>query len=198
MDRSCDILFDRKCRQEEMATMKAFTCIGLLWLSMLSASSAQAEKFNQLGWYDGLFLHEKTQIPDKTIEGQSDASAASRSLENTTWVMTYFGDVPVPKTGWILYKPDLILTSGRMSGSGGCNRVAGDYKLSGDQLTFGETMVITAIHCPSRLTEMENTFLEALPRVKHWKIEGQQLILLDTEAKQLARFEATPKLSSEL
>ena len=189
-----------RLRQEEMAMMKALTYIGLLWLSLLNVSIAEAEEFNQRGWYDGLFLIEKAQLPDKTIEEQNDASAASRPLENTTWVMTYLGDVPVRKTDWLLMKPILIFSPGvrRMSGSGGCNKVTGDYKLSGDQLTFGETMVITAIHCSSRLVEMEDSFLEALQHVKHWKIEEQQLILVDAEAKQLARFEATPKLSSEL
>ena len=128
------------------------------------------------------------------------SAQAEVTLENTSWEMTYLGDMPVRKTGSMLMRPMLTLTSGarRMSGSGGCNEVRGDYKLSGDQLTFGETMVITVIHCPGRLMEMEKTFLDALQRVKHWKIEGQLLTLLDADGSELARFEAVQRLKREL
>ena len=87
-------------------------------------------------------------------------------------------------------EPHLILNSmtGRATGSGGCNRMTGSYELSGDRLSLGQ-MAGTLMACTEGM-ETERAFLDALGRVKGWRIAGQQLELLDAAGNMVARFEA--------
>jgi heat shock protein HslJ len=78
--------------------------------------------------------------------------------------------------------------TGRATGSGGCNRMTGSYELSGDRLSLGQ-MAGTLMACTEGM-ETERAFLDALGRVKGWRIAGQQLELLDAAGNMVARFEA--------
>ncbi len=78
----------------------------------------------------------------------------------------------------------------RVSGSGGCNRLMGSYKLDGNTLRFG-LMAGTMMACPDSM-ETEKEFVETLPRVTGWRIADAHLELLDAGGAVLARFEARP------
>jgi heat shock protein HslJ len=113
----------------------------------------------------------------------------SISLENTNWKLTDLAGAPV-KSASHEQEAYFVLNSEnhRVSGSGGCNRIMGSYELSGDHLTFSQ-MASTMMACIKGM-DTEKTFLDALGRVKTWKIAGQQLLLSDAEGKVSARFAA--------
>ena len=72
--------------------------------------------------------------------GMSAGSAASRvPLENTYWKLTRLGDAPFNVASQ-RKEPYLIFNSAsrRVSGSGGCNQLAGSYERSGSHLNFGQ------------------------------------------------------------
>jgi heat shock protein HslJ len=123
-----------------------------------------------------------------TVGGQ--AAGARASLEKTEWRLMLLGGAPVtvddPKR-----RPYLVLdpTAHRASGSGGCNRVTGPYQLTGERMTFSH-MASTMMMCPSGM-DMEQRFLKALDETKLWKIEGQELKLMDGEGKVVAVFEVS-------
>jgi len=114
---------------------------------------------------------------------------ATAPLENTYWKLTRLGDVPVTVASQ-QREPHVILTpeSGRVGGSGGCNRLVGSYELHDDKLTFGQ-MAGTMMACPEG-SDTEQAFLEALRQVYTWKIMGQHLELFDAAGTLVARFEA--------
>lgn len=114
---------------------------------------------------------------------------ATESPENTYWKLVHLGDAPVSAASG-LGEPHLILDSEtrRVSGSGGCNRLAGGYELNGDKLGLSK-MAGTLMACAEGM-ETEKAFLEALGRVSRWRMAGQQLELLDAAGKVAARFEA--------
>ena len=119
----------------------------------------------------------------------SVCGTSSVDLENTNWRLKQLGDAPV-KSAAQQEEAYFVLNSEnhRVSGSGGCNRLMGSYELNGDRLTFNQ-MASTMMACTKGM-DTEKKFLDALNRVKTWKIAGQQLLLSDTEGQVIARFSA--------
>ena len=68
--------------------------------------------------------------------------------------------------------------------------MTGPYQLTGNQVTFSH-MASTMMMCPSEM-DLEQRFLKALNETKRWKIEGQELKLMDGEGKVAAVFELGP------
>jgi heat shock protein HslJ len=116
--------------------------------------------------------------------------AANLSLENTYWKLTSLGTTPVPASSGPR-DPHLTLNSAnhRVSGSGGCNQLAGSYQLQGDHLKFGQ-MASTMMACASGM-DTEREFTQALDQATTWKITHQNLELFDSSGKLLARLEAS-------
>ncbi len=116
------------------------------------------------------------------------ATPAAVPLENTRWKLTHLGDAPVIASRQ--QEPYLILNPATrgVGGSGGCNHLGGSYELKGSRLSLGE-VISTLMACQEGM-ETESAFLEALRRVKSWRIAGQELELLNASGKVVARFEA--------
>jgi heat shock protein HslJ len=87
------------------------------------------------------------------------------------------------------HPPEIVLdpVSHRASGSGGCNRIMGEYELKGDALTFAR-MASTMMACPDGM-QTEQKFLKALEQVKRWKIAGRRLELMDGSGRVVLVFE---------
>jgi len=110
------------------------------------------------------------------------------TLENTHWKLTRLGQTSFSDS--TSQEPYLVLDpeNQRVSGSGGCNRITGSYKLSGSELTFSR-MVLTMMACIHGM-ETEEKFLDALGQVIKWKINGYALDLFDANGNAIAEFEA--------
>jgi copper homeostasis protein (lipoprotein) len=117
------------------------------------------------------------------------AASSAASLENTYWKLIALRGTPVAMSDR-QREPHLILQpeQHRVTGSGGCNRLAGGYTLAGDRLTFGRAAG-TMMACADGM-EQERAFLDALAAAARWRIDGQRLELLDSRGEVLARFEA--------
>jgi heat shock protein HslJ len=106
-------------------------------------------------------------------------------LEGTNWVLV--SDVPegVKPATFTLH------ADGRkVSGFTGCNRMFGQYTLSGQTLYFN-AMGTTKMACPGAPMEIEKRFLGALTRTRSFTIVGDTLSLRDDDAV-LLRFRAGP------
>jgi heat shock protein HslJ len=75
---------------------------------------------------------------------------------------------------------------GRVSGFGGCNRLAGTYEANGDRLTLGP-LAATKMACAD-VMDIESAFLAALGRVRRWKLESGRLGLFADGNSPLAVF----------
>jgi heat shock protein HslJ len=109
------------------------------------------------------------------------------TIENTPWRLVALQGMPVEAAD-PQRAPHITLENKRVAGSGGCNRLAGSYVLDGERLAFGP-LIGTKMACPQGM-EQERAFLDALPGVKRWRIDGQRLDLLDEGGAALARFES--------
>lgn len=115
------------------------------------------------------------------------ATDAAPGLTNTYWKLTQLGgSAIVPEKG--KREAHLIFKDQRVSGSGGCNSMAGGYTLVGETLKFSQ-MAGTMMACAAGMDEESRLGL-ALTLVARWKISGRQLDLLDSEGQLLARLEA--------
>jgi heat shock protein HslJ len=115
--------------------------------------------------------------------------ASDQPLENTYWKLTFLGGTPVTAVERQREAHFILQPGGkRVSGSGGCNGMGGNYELEGERLKFGH-MIRTMMACPHGM-DTENLFLAALDRVSRARVSGQRLELLDASGSVVARFEA--------
>lgn len=107
-------------------------------------------------------------------------------LDGTDWRLKSLGGSapPVNSKAALLFDAKGM----RVSGSSGCNRLMGSYKLDGDSLHF-EPAALTRMACPEPVMKLEHAFLEALRATTRYRIEGRNLHLLEGN-RTLATFEA--------
>ena len=65
---------------------------------------------------------------------------------------------------------------GKLSGNGGCNSLGGDYKVKGDQITFG-AVAATLMACPDPQMAEESAVYQVLTDTASFKIEGNMLTI---------------------
>lgn len=119
--------------------------------------------------------------------GQSDSNPTA--LRKTYWKLVQIGERSITaadqqQEAYLVFQTE----DGKVTGSGGCNRLTGGYTATGDSLRFSG-VASTRMAC-MRGMETESSFLAALEHVRRWKISNRQLELLDEGEKMLLRFNA--------
>ena len=117
--------------------------------------------------------------------GDEEASADPSTLEGIAWVLTSGVDVE----GWEDVAPTARFADGMISGSTGCNRFGGSYTVDGDALELGE-IAQSAMGCPPPADAVEREYGGALDNVRAWRVENDELVLLDGDGAELLRFRA--------
>jgi heat shock protein HslJ len=77
----------------------------------------------------------------------------------------------------------------RITGNAGCAQMTGRYTLGGSRLKFGRIETTINAHCRGGM-DIQRAFLEAIERVKTWRLDGWHLELLDVDGKPVAHFQA--------
>jgi len=85
-------------------------------------------------------------------------------------------------------KAYLRLLDGRVEGYGGCNRIAGGYLLTDNQISFSG-LISTRRACITGI-ERGGAFLKALGKVSIWKRQGGLLRLYDADKRLLLEMKA--------
>jgi putative lipoprotein len=75
-----------------------------------------------------------------------------------------------------------IAADGRVTGSGGCNRISGKATATGAHISFGP-MISTKMACAPAIMDQESKFLSALGDTRLWRFDEQRdkLILVDAK-----------------
>jgi len=111
-----------------------------------------------------------------------------RQLAGTQWTLTELnGKGPENDTPQAYIKLDE--KTGRIEGSGGCNRLMGGYEVNGHTLHFKQ-VATTMMACPGEVTNQERGLLAALGETESYHIHNSTLTLLGKDGKVLARLEA--------
>ena len=100
------------------------------------------------------------------------------TLAYTAWTLVELDGKPVEIAADEL-APSLVLDleEARVTGSGGVNRLMGQFTLSGDELRFGP-LATTRMAGPDEAMQREAALLAALARVTSYALDGRTLTLL--------------------
>ena len=84
-----------------------------------------------------------------------------------------------------------IAPDGRVSGSGGCNRMSGSARISGTRISFGP-VAATQMACTPAAMDQEQKFFAGLREVRRWRADPARgkLVLLDARGRKLMTFAA--------
>lgn len=113
------------------------------------------------------------------------------ALRGTYWKLVQLNGQAISVPGVARQQePHLVFSvdGDRVSGSGGCNAVAGSFEAEGDKLNLRQ-MVSTMRACLTGM-EREREFLQTLGKVARYRIVAGHLDLLDAQGTVVARFEA--------
>jgi heat shock protein HslJ len=114
--------------------------------------------------------------------GDDGDAAQGPSLEGVPWQVSSGLDVP----GWESVAPSATFADGRVSGFSGCNRFNAPYTLDGDRLKLG-AIASTKMACAAPGDAVEPAYLDALAAVAGWRIDDDELVLLDDDGNELLR-----------
>lgn len=123
--------------------------------------------------------------------GEDESGADASLLEGVPWVLASGVDVE----GWEAVAPSASFEGGTMAGSTGCNRYTAPYTVDGDGLDLGE-IASTQMACGPPGDEVERAFGDALGRVASWRLEDEELALLDAGEAEVLRFRAATPAGS--
>ena len=129
----------------------------------------------------------------------STSSGAGSGLARTQWVLQDSASLPTQGLS-----VTLEFVADQVTGTSGCNTYRAPYKASGSKLTIGPDIASTRMACPPPADTVESAYLQALPKVATYAVQGATLRLLDAsggallvytkadlDAALLGRWEAT-------
>jgi putative lipoprotein len=81
-----------------------------------------------------------------------------------------------------------IAPDGKVTGSGGCNRISGTVTVEGAYMSFGP-IIATKMACAPAVTDHESNFLSALAATRLWRFDEMRdkLILVDARGVTVLR-----------
>jgi len=117
-------------------------------------------------------------------------SADGPGLEGIDWQLLQYraGDIMHDAIGGEQATAVLRFEEGRMSGSGGCNRLMGAYQIDGSKLSFEPRVASTMMACPPPQMEQESAVVDAIGRAASFAIEGEELHVSDANGIRLLTF----------
>lgn len=123
------------------------------------------------------------------VAGCGSGISLDESIEGPVWRLEQLGGEAVAPTGDPQRDPQVQFDrrNGRVSGSGGCNRVTGTFERSGSSLRMSQ-LASTRVACPDpALGVSESQFFAALQATTSYRMQGQsRLSLLDASGRTIA------------
>ena len=130
--------------------------------------------------YDFMLLVNQTNVP----------------LVGTGWVLDSLvspdGEIAIPPTSAPLLN---FSEDGRLSGSGGCNRIMSGYTIEGNTISINE-FASSMMYCDG-LMDLEDRFTAGLEQVSRFEINGDRLVLSDVAFSNVLTFFAAEMMLTE-
>jgi heat shock protein HslJ len=125
------------------------------------------------------------------LGGCAGSVSLDEPLEGTPWRLVQLGGQSVAAGANPQTEPRVQFDAGgqRMSGSGGCNAISGNYRRNGSVLRIGPIVSTRRACADSGLDTLERRFVAVLEAATAYDVKGAQLTLLDTRSMPLAVLE---------
>ena len=121
-----------------------------------------------------------------TLTGCSSGISLDEPIEGPVWRLVQLGDESLPPGDAQIRFDD----SGRVSGSGGCNRISGTFTRSGITLRIGQ-LGSTRMACADPVRGAnEAQFLSVLQSTASYRLSPGRLSLLDASGRTVATLSA--------
>jgi heat shock protein HslJ len=120
------------------------------------------------------------------LSAMQSHAAAVPQLDGTAWVLERLGNATVPEVPAIT----LGFAGGRVSGSDGCNRYTGTYRITADALVLGPELASTKMACAPDVMATAAAWTDALAAARSWRIVDGRLELLGPGGTRLATLAA--------
>jgi len=113
-----------------------------------------------------------------TCNQKASKQQQSAGIQDKRWGLVSMNSVEQQKSPiWL----EFDTTTHRFNGNGGCNKVAGEYELEGNEITFGKVISTRMACVDPQANEKESAFLRMLSdRTYTVKYENQQLLFRDS------------------
>ncbi|MDA7418461.1 META domain-containing protein [Xenophilus arseniciresistens] len=113
-------------------------------------------------------------------------------IEGPMWRLVQLGEQrPVPGPDAAREPHVQFDLQGRVSGSGGCNRLSGGFTRNGAQLRLSQLGATRMACADAARSALETAFFQALQTTASYRLSGPgQMALLDANGRTLARLEA--------
>jgi heat shock protein HslJ len=109
-----------------------------------------------------------------------------RPLENTYWVLVEINGQPIVRDNSKKLFIQLNADTKSIIGFAGCNRLSGEYTLSGKKLSF--RTISTRMFCENEM-KIEDEFIQAVNKINKFTISEHELFLMQ-EKNILLKFQA--------
>jgi heat shock protein HslJ len=119
----------------------------------------------------------------KEYKGCGGRNLPPESLDGTIWTIVMIDQLPVLED----ISTELRFADGKVSGSGGCNRISGSYTTQGGEIEFG-AIASTRMMCPEKQMAQEAKLLTLLKGkvTTRYTVDGD--LILANESGQRATF----------
>jgi heat shock protein HslJ len=105
-------------------------------------------------------------------------------LTGTAWLLQSLDN----QTGLSATQVTLKFENGQIMGSDGCNSYSTSYRLNKRNINLNKYIASTMMVCPEPIMQQASAYTTALVQIVAYKIEGQQLSLVDESGKILIVF----------
>ena len=123
------------------------------------------------------------------MAGCGSGISLDEPIEGPTWRLVQLGDQPIAAGSEPQRDAQVQFdaASGRVSGSGGCNRVSGSFQRSGNSLRLSQ-LASTRMACADPVRNADETaFFAALQATASYRLQGPaRLALLDAGGRTVA------------
>jgi heat shock protein HslJ len=119
----------------------------------------------------------------KEYKGCGGRNLPPESLDGTSWTILMMDQLPVIDG----ISTELRFADGKLSGTGGCNRISGSYTTKGGDIIFG-ALVTTRMACPKKQMAQEAKLMSLLQGkvTTRYTVDGD--LILTNESGQRATF----------
>ncbi len=114
------------------------------------------------------------------------STTGTDNVAGISWTLTTLSGQPALKVTTVT----LNFVAGKVAGSDGCNNYNGSYTADGTNIKFSQPMAATMKACPEPIMKQATVYMQALGQAATYKVDAQQLTLLDASGKELATFSA--------
>jgi heat shock protein HslJ len=118
----------------------------------------------------------------------ADAARARPPLRGTNWVLTDRVSLGTPLDDVAV---NAVFGARRVEGSSGCNGYSSSFTTDGSRMRIRNDGVSTQMACPGADGKVEPKYLDALTRVRRWRITGQTLTLSTSAGRRLLVYRAS-------